>query len=181
MSLNDLLPSKITSDSKLDMSLDDIVMQSKKQRGVGKPKNLRFNGAGSITKPATRAKPSVDLRRVISDKQRSSITDLRTKIKPKALYTSKYASKQASKSNPSTPKSNNPGARPRAGNQTPNDGLALKSRSRRSDPGPLKFQKLPSIEEAKKITVTVPGMVRSNTTSQEVRRSFLSPSPKLLM
>ncbi len=162
--------------SKVDMSLDDIVTLNKKKGGnkgggggakpsLGKPK---FTSGKPQAQSGLQTK-SADLRKIISNKQKSSITDLRTKIKPKALYTSKFVEKHTSKSNPSTPK----GIQGRIGKARPkysNDDVPETTRSRRSDPGPLLSRssfKLPSYEDAKKITVTVPGSVRP-TTSVEV-------------
>ncbi len=160
--------------SKVDMSLDDIVTLNKKKGGnkgggggkpfQGKPK---FTGGKPQAQSGIQTK-TADLRKVISNKQKSSITDLRTKIKPKALYTSKFVEKHTSKSNPSTPK----GVQGRIGKARPKYSSEdiPETRSRRSDPGPLLSRgtfKLPSYEDAKKITVTVPGSVRP-TTSVEV-------------
>lgn len=157
--------------SKVDMSLDDIVTLNKKKTG-GKPFQAKpkftNTGAGLQTQNGAQAK-TADLRKVIANKQKANITDLRTKLKPKALYTAKFASKQGSKSNPSTPKSTHP--RPKFNNEFTAD--TQRSRSRRSDPGPLSrarqsSPKLPSYEDAKKITVTVPGNLRT-TSNVEVR------------
>ena len=158
--------------SKVDMSLDELVTLGKKKGGgkpfQGKPKFT--GGSGFQTQSGAQTKVG-DLRKVIADKQKANISDLRVKLKPKALYTSKYASKQASKSNPTTPKASE--SRPLKARPKYPDTPTSKTRPRRSDPGPLSQNrqsspKLPSYEEAKKITVTVPGTLRP-TTSAEVR------------
>ena len=160
--------------SKVDMSLDELVTLGKKKGGgkpfQGKPKFTGGGGPGFQTQTGAQTKVG-DLRKVIADKQKANISDLRVKLKPKALYTSKYASKQASKSNPTTPKASE--SRPLKARPKYPDTPSSKPRPRRSDPGPLSQNrqsspKLPSYEDAKKITVTVPGTLRP-TTSAEVR------------
>ena len=168
--------------SKVDMSLDDIVML-KKNKGSGKQLQQkpylgnRQSAGGNVQNGSSTSTKGADLRKLIAKKQKSNISDLRTKLKPKALYTSKYASKQGSLSQPNTPQS--------AGFESRNFNKTLprfkeettptsKPRSRRSDPGPLSSRKargspkLPTYEDAKKITVTVPGTTRS-TSASEVR------------
>lgn len=188
--------------SKVDMSLDDLVSFSRKKgQGGGQGKFNRFNQTGG--QKTWRVKQSSnqqtgggggeggtkvgDLRDVLAEKQKSSVGDLRSKLKPKALYTSKF-----SKSQPSTPQ----------GSQTSPSGSRRSTQSargkhisptkpihvdepsspvrplRRSDPGPISHKqraggqaKLPSYDEAKKITVTVPGM-RHPPTSTEVSSTF---------
>ncbi len=209
--------------SKVDVSLDDLVQFGRKKgpqgkftrgpqggaQGTGKFQNKGPIGAGG-------AKP-VDLRSVLAKKQKSTVGDLRSKLKPKALYTSKH-----SKSQPSTPLSTTPKSPPfaprRSGQSTtrghfitpmkpirvddepsspsPPPPLHLPPSSRppprRSDPGPISHKqrgmpaKLPSYDEAKKITVTVPGMRNPPSSSSEVSptkvqslpyRNFLSTPP----
>ena len=176
--------------SKVDMSLDDIV-KSKKGAARKKP-GVGAGGAAQKFKPSIQnggtgsAKSVSDLRSVLAKKQLASISDLRAKLKPKALYTKKLTSrvqqqqKQATKGNQKqkrlslTPNFKNSissavGSNPGGMNESfkkPSRG----SRSRRSDPGPgpgpishrtkSSSSKLPSYEEAKKISVTVPGLSR---------------------
>lgn len=164
------------------MSLDDLVTLNKKKggnkgnsKGGGKPFQGKPKPTGAkplVTKQQTKA---VDLRKIISGKQKAGITDLRSKLKPKALYTSKFASKQLSKSNPTTPKvtpkvAKSRPIKPRLKYDAEDAPSPLTTRSRKSDPGPLLSRrqispKLPSYEEAKKITVTVPGSLQPTTTS----------------
>ncbi len=167
--------------SNIDMSLDDLVTLNKKKggnKGGGKPFQGKPKPGGGKPKPiggkpqtSSQQTKNIDLRKVISSKQKAGITDLRTKLKPKALYTSKFANKQMSKSNPTTPKATGkpwPAKSPRFKYETEEI-----PHSRKSDPGPLlsgrrpNSPKLPTYEEAKKITVTVPGSLQP-TTSTEV-------------
>lgn len=201
--------------SKVDMSLDDLVQFGRKkgppgkfsrgpQGGVqktGKFQNKGPSGAGG-------AKP-VDLRSVLAIKQKSTIGDLRSKLKPKALYTSKH-----SKSQPSTPLSTaakSPSSAPRRSGQSTRGHPIIPMKpirvdepsspspppplhpppssrsSRRSDPGPISHKqrsmpsKLPSYDEAKKITVTVPGMRHppSSSSSEVSPQSSKFTVPKL--
>ena len=185
--------------SKVDMSLDDLVQFGRKKGPQGKfsrgpqggaQKTGKFqqsqnqNSKGPGGAGAGGAKP-IDLRNVLAKKQKSTIGDLRSKLKPKALYTSKH-----SKSQPTTPLSSftakSPSSAPRRSGQltrghpiTPMKPIRVdepspspppppppppSQPSRRSDPGPISHKhrsvpsKLPSYDEAKKITVTVPGM-----------------------
>lgn len=169
--------------SNVDMSLDDIVMLKKKNKGSGKQPQQkqhlgnRQNAGGNVQNGGSASTKTADLRKLIAQKQKANITDLRTKLKPKALYTSKYASKQGSISQPATPKS--AGFETRNFNKIPRQHYKeettpnVKPRSRRSDPGPLSSRKprdspkLPTYEDAKKITVTVPGT--RSTSASEVR------------
>lgn len=174
--------------SNIDMSLNDIVLLKKKGKFGNKPlgKGQAAEGGAVSQNYVTKAARAEDLRKVIAQKQKAGMSDLRTKLKPKALYTSKYVSKHnVTVSQPNMPQ------KP-AGFETKNFGKSSqfhlkadasgaqpksKALSRRSDPGPLSSRKLnappklPSYEEAKKITVTVPGTHRS-TSSSEVRRSI---------
>lgn len=193
------------------MSLDDLVQFSRK-RGPG--------GGGKFSRPGTQrtgkfqqspnqggkgvgvgggAKVS-DLRDVLAQKQKSSVGDLRSKLKPKALYTNKFTSK----SQPSTPQasssitpSSSSASRRSANLPKRSQGISpmkpirvdepsspIRS-SRRSDPGPISHKqrsalsKLPSYDEAKKITVTVPGM-RHPPSSSEVSSKFSTSHPPSL-
>lgn len=190
--------------SKLDMSLDDLVQLGRKRgpgggQGQGKftrPIQMGAQKSGKFQQSPNQgaktggggagAKVS-DLRDVLAKKQKSTVGDLRSKLKPKALYTSKY-----SKSQPSTPQaiSSTPSSASRHSTQ-PVRGQAItpmkpihvdepssSQPSRRSDPGPISHRqrgappKLPSYDEAKKITVTVPGL-RHPPSSSEVSSKFI--------
>lgn len=136
---------------------------------------------------------TADLRSVLAKKQAANITDLRAKLKPKALYTSKLASRSQQ-----PPPQLQGGASSTNGGRAPGSRKPLKltasfknsvssavtspprstrpSRSSRSA-GPVSHSrsrpsshKLPSYEEAKKISVTVPGLSRPVT---EVRQATL--------
>lgn len=190
--------------SKVDMSLDELVQFGRKKgphgkfsRGpqVGAQKTGKFQQSQNQNSKGPSGPGGaklVDLRNVLAIKQKSTIGDLRTKLKPKALYTSKH-----SKSQPSTPFSTakSPSSVPRRSGQstrghpiTPMKPIRVEDSpspspppppppssrpSRRSDPGPISHKqrgaplKLPSYDEAKKITVTVPGM-RHPPSSSEV-------------
>ena len=174
--------------SKVDMSLDDI-MRKKKFSGLK-------NGGGVIRKfkPSIQnggAKPVSDLRSVLAKKQQANITDLRTKLKPKALYTKKFASKSQQPIQLQGTNNRHQGQGRKQLKLTPSFKSSISSAitassgsssrssrgsgSRRSDPGPITHQrsksssKLPSYEEAKKISVTVPGLSRPLS---EVRVNF---------
>ncbi len=173
--------------SNIDMSLDDFVTLKKKKggnkgnnKGAGKP----FKGKPAGVKKLQGVKQqTTDLRKVISGKQKGGITDLRAKLKPKALYTSKFVTKHTSKSNPTTPTITPKGIKTRTMKSRLKSEDIPKLRSRKSDPGPLLSRrpvspKLPSYEEAKKITVTVPGSLQPTTSSTEVSvRSSWPASP----
>ena len=205
--------------SKVDMSLDDLVQFGRKKGPPGKfsrapqggaQKTGKFQNKGPGGAGAGGAKP-VDLRSVLATKQKSTIGDLRSKLKPKALYTSKH-----SKSQPSTPlstlaKSPSSTAAPRRSGQStrghpiipmkpirvdepsspspppPPHRPSSSRSSRRSDPGPISHKqrsmpsKLPSYDEAKKITVTVPGMRHppSSSSSEVSPQSSKFTVPKL--
>lgn len=189
------------------MSLDDLVQFSRK-RGPG--------GGGRFNRVATQRTGKFpnqggkgvgvgggakigDLRDVLANRQKGSVGDLRSKLKPKALYTNKFASKsqpstpQASLS--TTPSSSSASRRPsnlpkRSQGISPMKPIRVDEpsspiQSRRSDPGPISHKqrnassKLPSYDEAKKITVTVPGM-RHPPSSSEVSSNFSTSHPPSL-
>ena len=178
------------------MSLDDLVQIGRKKGPQGKFSRANQGGAQKTGKfqqsqnqngKGVGETGGVDLRDILAKKQKSTIGDLRSKLKPKALYTSKY-----SKSQPTTPQSfaKSPSSTPRRAGQssrghpiTPMKPIRVDSSPsppppsrppRRSDPGPISHKqrggapsKLPSYDEAKKITVTVPGL-RHPPSSSEV-------------
>ena len=192
--------------SKVDMSLDDLVQFSRKKgpggggkfnrpnqtgaQRTGKFQQLQNQGGGKGAVGAGVGAKVADLRDVLAKKQKSTVGDLRSKIKPKALYTSKYSSK----SQPSTPQGpssvtspsftrrpvhqpkRSQGISPMKPIRVDEPSSPVRS-SRRSDPGPISHKqrsvpsKLPSYDEAKKITVTVPG-TRHPPSSSEVSSKF---------
>ena len=139
-------------------------------------------------------KPVGDLRSVLAKKQGASITDLRARLKPKALYTSKLASRaqqtipqqhhhqqhqqqqqqQHAAENGRGPTRGGPGGRKplkltttfRNSVSSAVSGSSKPPSSReRTRSAPVNHRshsapKLPSYEEAKKISVTVPGLSR---------------------
>ena len=125
-------------------------------------------------------KPS-DLRSVLARKQITNITDLRAKIKPKALYTNKLASKiqppdppvasmngsdvQERKKLRLTTTFKNSVSSAMAGSTSSEGHKSSRIHSRKSELGlpnhhRLSSNRLPSHDEAKKISVTVPGLSR---------------------
>ena len=192
------------------MSLDDLVQFSRKRGGGGGGK---FNRPGPQRTGKFQQSPNQggkgvgagggakvgDLRDVLAQKQKSSVGDLRSKLKPKALYTNKFTSK----SQPSTPQASS-SITPSSSASRQSTNLSKRSQgispmkpirvdepsspiraSRRSDPGPMSHKqrsalaKLPSYDEAKKITVTVPGM-RHPPSSSEVSPKFSTSHPPSL-
>lgn len=153
------------------MSLNAIG-KSKTFVGARKP----FVGAGGPRKSySENGKPIGDLRSILAKKQSASVTDLRAKLKPKALYTSQLASRaQAPQQGANGADHRVQGRKPLkltatfknsvssavsgSSKQSPREGgsrsapVSHKSRS--------SSHKLPSYEEAKKISVTVPGLSR---------------------
>ena len=206
--------------SKVDMSLDDLVQFGRKKGPQGKFSRGPQGGAQKTGKfqqsqNQNSKGPSgaggakfVDLRNVLAKKQKSTISDLRSKLKPKALYTSKH-----SKSQPTTPLSSSsanksPSFAPKRLGQstrghpiTPMKPIRVDEPSpspppppppppsrpsRRSDPGPISHKqrstpsKLPSYDEAKKITVTVPGMRHPPSSSEVSPCNKVQSLPELL-
>lgn len=129
-------------------------------------------------------KPVSDLRSVLAKKHGSAITDLRTKLKPKALYTSKLASR-SQQAISQQHQQHQHGAENGRGPRGPAGRKPLKltttfknsvssavsgsskhpSSRERTRSAPVNHRsrstsKLPSYEEAKKISVTVPGLSR---------------------
>lgn len=174
---------------KVDMSLDDISKRKfvgqKKFYGGSSSGGSAYNDGGGYTGGATnkftQEKPS-DLRSVLTKKQSGNITDLRDKLKPKALYTSKLPSKshppipqvvgvngsgdsQGRKRLKLTTSFKNSVSSAVAASGSSEGHKSSRSRSRKSDPGLSNHHRsssgrLPSYEEAKKISVTVPGLSR---------------------
>lgn len=128
-------------------------------------------------------KPVSDLRSVLAKKQVANISDLREKLKPKALYTSKLASRnpQSSPGAANGVSSKSPAGRKQL-KLTPSFKNSVSSAVSGSSSAPPKSSsrgtsrssssshrsksssyKLPSYEEAKKISVTVPGLSRPVT------------------
>jgi hypothetical protein len=147
-----------------------------------------FGGAGVPRRKSIgeNGKPVNDLRTILAKKQSVNITDLRAKLKPKALYTSKLSSRaqqqqQHQQQRQHQAAENGRGPRgPGAGRQplkltatfknsvsSAVSGSSSKPSSReRTRSAPVSHRsrstssKLPSYEEAKKISVTVPGLSR---------------------
>ena len=122
-------------------------------------------------------KPVGDLRSVLAKKQSANITDLRTKLKPKALYTSNLASRSQTSLKQGANGTDTRGQARKPLKLTPTfkysvssavsrSGGSKPSRERESQSTPTSHRsrssshKLPSYEEAKKISVTVPGLSR---------------------
>ena len=142
-------------------------------RGRGGPLAGRLGYAPNFNKPASPVTPQTgDLRDLLAKKQKTTVTDLRSKLQPKA---------PAIKS-PTLPSGRGTSASYRG---TARSTIAPRGRpqevgvtkSRRSDPGPIRSPgyrhrappaQVPSYAEAKKITVTVPGL--SQPVSREVSR-----------
>ena len=139
------------------------------------PRKSYGGGWGPRKSVSQDGKPVGDLRSVLAKKQISSGTDLRTKLKPKALYTSNLASRSQSSVNHQGVN----GADMRGQGRKPLkltapfknsvssavSGSSSKSSHERSHSAPMnqtrsRSSKLPSYEEAKKISVTVPGLSR---------------------
>lgn len=125
--------------------------------------------------------PVSDLRSILAKKQNANITDLRMKLKPKALYTSKLSSRTQQPPLQGAKEAESRGAGP--GGRKPlkltttfknsmssavsGSGSSKSSRNGSSHSTPIGHRssrssghKLPSYEEAKKISVTVPGLSR---------------------
>ena len=174
--------------SNIDMSLDDIARQQKFS-GQG-----RFNrsSSGAVGKFSLQDRPG-DLRSVLAKKQIASVSDLRSKLKPKALYTGKHISKpsvpypvsaaasvngdrEGRKKLKLTSSFKNSVSSAVAGSGTSEE-KSSRSRTQRSEPRSnsgtqrrSSASKIPSYEEAKKISVTVPGLSKPVS---EVRYSGL--------
>ncbi len=184
------------------MSLDDFVKSTRKFPGRKRSSSFGGGGGGGGGGVANQ-KPNFslhqnggsgpnklqsDLRSILAKKQLANITDLRAKLKPKALYTKKLASRSQSASNAPEAANGNAGSTGQGRKQlkltstfksSVSSAVAGSSsrvsksssrvpQSRRSDPGPISHKhksssKLPSYEEAKKISVTVPGVSRPAT------------------
>lgn len=157
--------------SKIDMSLDAIA----KGKNFSGPKRT-FGGGGGLRKSLSEnGKPVSDLRTVLAKKQAASITDLRTKLKPKALYTSKLSSRSQQALQAASNSTNGKGSGQKRLKLTASfknsvsSAIAGSSGSSKSSRGPRSggpvahrprssSNRLPSYEEAKKISVTVPGL-----------------------
>lgn len=151
----------------------DPTTRSKKFVGQRKP-------FGDVRRSASEnGKPVGDLRSILAKKQAANITDLRTKLKPKALYTSKLASRsQPAMKQPAADVRGQGGqgrkplkltatfkssvssavsgsSKPASREHERTRSVPASHRSSRST-----SHKLPSYEEAKKISVTVPGLSR---------------------
>ncbi len=168
--------------SNIDLSLDDIAQQTRF------PNQRKFNRGvgGAASKFRTSFEKPSDLRSVLAKKQTANISDLRSKLKPKALYTNKRAkppppaiaaaasinggTEERKKLKLTTTFKNSisavagPGA---------SEEKTSHSRSRKTESAPVSQRRpssstsrLPSYEEAKKISVTVPG---SSKPMSEVR------------
>lgn len=169
-----------TMASNFDITLDAITTRkfdNKKFYDVG------YSGGGYYGPKNTfyQEKPS-DLRSVLAKKQPSNVTDLRSKLKRKALYTRNLASKSQPPVQLGTVINGNSDANGRkklqvtasfknsvssavAGSGSSEGHKSTRPHSRKSDMGPLNrhrtsSNRLPSYEEAKKISVTVPGLSR---------------------
>lgn len=165
-----------------DVSLDDFVKKKKfgdfkKATGGGGrqiPKASVQNGVGPKSKSVG------DLRTVLAKKQMANVTDLRAKLKPKALYTKKLASRAAEQHPPQQPSTGSDRRKDSKGqgrkplkltssfknsiSTAVSESTSKTSRSSRSSSyhqrSKSSSSKLPSYEEAKKISVTVPGLSR---------------------
>lgn len=152
----------------------------------------RAGGGGFRSSVSENGVPVSDLRVMLAKKQAANITDLRTKLKPKALYTSKLSSRSqppmqgqgpgpvgasdgkgmgrkplkltASFKN-SVSSAVSGSARPpsKSSPRGSHSGSSSHTRSRSSSAS----YKLPSYEEAKKISVTVPGLNRPQSEVRE--------------
>lgn len=173
--------------SNIDMSLDDI----SRMKFAGQRKFSRSTG-GAVNKFKSSQDKPTDLRSVLAKKQTANITDLRAKLKPKALYTSKHSSKSQSSIPAATTINGSSDGQGRkklklttsfknsvssavSGPKISEDQKLSRSRSRRSDLSSgsqrrTSSSNLPSYEEAKKISVTVPGLSKPIS---EVRDSVL--------
>lgn len=145
---------------------------AKRFEGARKPYGGGWGPRKSVSQDG---KPVGDLRSVLAKKQTASITDLRTKLKPKALYTSNLASRSQSSMNYQGVNGTDmrgPGRKPlkltapfKNSVSSAVSGSSSKSSHERSRSAPMsqtrsRSSKLPSYEEAKKISVTVPGLSR---------------------
>ena len=182
------------------MSLDDLVQGGRKKGPPGRFNRGKQSGAqkmgrfqqsqnekGASAKAAGGGK-FADLRDVLAKKQKTNVGDLRSKLKPKALYTSKNTKSQPISPQSSSPSAKSPSFAPKRSTQssrahfiTPMKPISVDDSSpsppaprfgrpsRRSDPVPVsqRQRSMPSYDEAKKITVTVPGL-RSPPASSEV-------------
>lgn len=146
-------------------------------------------GGGGRNSFSENGAPVSDLRSVLAKKQTANITDLRMKLKPKALYTSKLSSRAQQppqgikdvesrgagpggrkplkltttfKNSMSSAVSGSRSSSSKSSRNGTSHSTPMGHRSSRSS-----SHKLPSYEEAKKISVTVPGLSRPVS---EVRR-----------
>lgn len=150
---------------------------------MGQPKKPFGVFGGPRKSVSENGKPVGDLRSILAKKQSATITDLRSKLKPKALYTSKLASRsqqtmqhqqqqqQQGAGNGRTPP-RGPGRKPlkltatfknSVSSAVSGSGKPSSREHTRSAPVSHRSRsasKLPSYDEAKKISVTVPGLSR---------------------
>lgn len=125
------------------------------------------NGLAATGAGGTAARPRVgDLRDVLAKKQKTNVTDLRSKLAPKG---SSVRSSDAVDGRGRSALSRGVSLRSPIGGRSRMQEVDGARSSRRSDPGPIRSSayrhkdppvQLPSYAEAKKITVTVPGLSR---------------------
>lgn len=150
----------------IDIPLDTFIKHTKKvgfpQKRLQQQRGLRTSGGGGVGGPQKRLSVEFkgqtgDLRAKLGGKKKADIVDLRAKLKPKALSTKQLKSKLTSAQNSQRPQ------------KIKSEQFTLQSQpSRKSDPGPVAAAashkrrkspvRLPTYEEAKKISVTVPGL-----------------------
>lgn len=146
---------------------------------MGQPRKP-FGGFGGPRKSVSEnGKPVGDLRSILAKKQSATVTDLRSKLKPKALYTSKLASRSQQTTQHQQQGADNGRGPPRGPERKPLkltttfknsvssavSGSSKPSPHERTRSAPVSHRsrpasKLPSYDEAKKISVTVPGLSR---------------------
>ena len=158
-----------------------------KMQGQGqqkRPQGQQFRKQQQQTVQNGGAAPISDLRDILATKQKTTVVDLRAKLGPKQPQVKKPKPSPTSfRSRPTRGTGQSPRFRPQMSPRSPPT-FSAPVRSRRSDPGPIPRRhrdsppRLPSYEEAKKITVTVPGItrpvseVRSQPTLQVSLKNF---------